>query len=89
MANQNLLTGAVMLETMWKTRHQDLLDLIAPFVFYAVAKVCSPKEYIDNNRVLDILRGGKSAILTCLQLLLSECSKEIQSSFKKNTDSSD
>ncbi|MBR4474939.1 MAG: DUF3784 domain-containing protein [Oscillospiraceae bacterium] len=57
MANQNLLTGAVMLETMWKTRHQDLLDLVSPFVFYAVAKVCSPKEAIDQQRVLDIVRS--------------------------------
>ena len=57
MANQNLLTGAVMLETMWKTRHQDLLDLVSPFVFFAVAKVCSPKEVIDQQRVLDIVRS--------------------------------
>ena len=57
MSNQNLLTGAVMLETMWKTRHQDLLDLISPFVYYAVAKVCSPKENIDQKRVLDIVRS--------------------------------
>ena len=57
MSNQNLLTGAVMLETMWKTRHQDLLDLISPFVYYAVAKVCSPKENIDQQRVLDIVRS--------------------------------
>ena len=56
MANQNLLTGAVMLETMWKTRHQDLLDLISPFVFYAVAKVCSPKNKIDQTRALEIVR---------------------------------
>ena len=56
MVNQNLLTGVVMLETMWKTRHQDLLDLVSPFVFYAVAKVCSPREVIDQQRVLDIVR---------------------------------
>ena len=32
MENQNLLTGAVMLETMWKTRNKDLIDLISPFL---------------------------------------------------------
>ena len=54
--NQNLLTGAVMLETMWKTRNKDLIDLISPFVFYAVAKVCSPNEIIDQRKALEKIK---------------------------------
>ena len=56
MENQNLLTGAVMLETMWKTRNKDLIDLISPFVFYAVSKECAPYEMIDQHRVLEIVK---------------------------------
>jgi hypothetical protein len=37
--DNSILTGAVMLETMWRTRKQDLLDLISPFISYSVAKV--------------------------------------------------
>lgn len=54
--NYNLLTGVVMLETMWKSRAQDLLDLISPFVLYASAKVSSPNEIIDKNNVLSIIK---------------------------------
>ena len=45
-----------MLETMWKSRAQDLLDLISPFVLYATAKVSSPNEIIDKNNVLSIIK---------------------------------
>ena len=55
--NNNVLTGAVMLETMWKTRKQDLLDLIMPFVSYGVAKVSAPHETIDLRRVLVIVKS--------------------------------
>ena len=41
---------------MWKTRNQDLIDLISPFVFYAIAKVCAPKEIIDQRRALEIIK---------------------------------
>lgn len=46
-----------MLETMWRTRKQDLLDLISPFISYSVAKVCSPYEIIDLRKVLDIVKS--------------------------------
>ena len=45
-----------MLETMWKSRAQDLLDLISPFVLYASARVSSPNEIIDKNNVLTIIK---------------------------------
>ena len=56
MDNQNLLTGAVMLETMWKTRKKDLLDLISPFIVYSASKVCSPGEIVDQQKILDIVK---------------------------------
>lgn len=57
MDNRNLLTGAVMLETMWKTRKKDLLDLISPFVVYSASKVCSPGEIVDQQKTLDIVKS--------------------------------
>ena len=56
MGNHYLLTGSVMLETVWKTRHQDLIDLISPFVFCSVASVCAPRQIIDKRRVLETIR---------------------------------
>lgn len=56
MSDNNLLTGTVMLETMWETKRHDLLDLISPFVFYATAKVCSIGEQIDLERILAYIK---------------------------------
>ena len=56
MNNRNLLTGTVMLETMWRTRHKDLIDLISPFVLYATASVTAPNQIIDKRHVLDSVR---------------------------------
>lgn len=56
MGNQYYLAGSVMLETIWKTRHQDLIDLISPFVYYSVATVCAPHQIIDKRKVLEIIR---------------------------------
>lgn len=57
MENQNILTGAVLLQTMWNTRQKDLLDLISPLVIYSIAKVTSPGEIIDQQRVLEIIKS--------------------------------
>lgn len=57
MENQNILTGAVLLQTMWNTRQKDLLDLISPLVIYSIAKVTFPGETIDQQRVLEIINS--------------------------------
>lgn len=46
-----------MLETMWESRRQDLLDLISPFIIYAVAKVTSPGEVVAEEKALEIVRN--------------------------------
>lgn len=56
MKDHNLLTSTVMLETMWETRGQDLLDLISPFVFYAAAKVCVPQQIVDLQKILSVIK---------------------------------
>lgn len=57
MANQNELAGAVLLEAFWATRKRDMLDLLAPFVQFAVAKNTCVGQVIDINRITDIIRN--------------------------------
>lgn len=42
-----VLTGAAMLESIWEARQSDLLDLITPFVLYAIATKTSPGSTVD------------------------------------------
>lgn len=56
MNNKEILTSVVMLETVWKTRKKDIVDLISPFVEYAVAKYTSEGSVIDVSKVLNYMR---------------------------------
>ena len=52
MNKTNILTGVVMLETMWEIRQKDLLDLITPFINYAVSKNYSVNEKINIHEII-------------------------------------
>ena len=54
--NNNDITSVVMLEAMWRSRRKDLLDLLSPFIDYAVASVTSPGSIIDINSVRTIIQ---------------------------------
>ena len=41
MNTNQVLVSAALLETLWANRKKDMLDLIAPFVMYATAKLMS------------------------------------------------
>lgn len=45
------MISAAMLEAIWSSRHKDMIDLITPFILYAVAKQTSPGEQIDTKAV--------------------------------------
>lgn len=45
------MISAAMLEAIWVSRKKDMIDLITPFVLYAVAKQTSPGEPIDTKAV--------------------------------------
>lgn len=51
MNNHEILTGVVMLETMWAIRGHDMIDLITPFLEYSIATITTPGDTIDINRV--------------------------------------
>ena len=56
MQNQSALTGTVLLEAFWSSRRKDMIDLITPFIHYAVAQTTSPNESINTRDVTDIIR---------------------------------
>ena len=50
--NENqIMISAAMLETMWRYRHKDLIDLVTPFVMCAIAHNTSVDEEIDVVKV--------------------------------------
>ncbi len=51
MNNGQALISAAMLEAIWVSRKKDMIDLITPFVLYAVAKQTSPGEQINTKAV--------------------------------------
>jgi len=51
MNNGQALISAAILEAIWVSRKKDMIDLITPFVLYAVAKQTSPGEQIDTKAV--------------------------------------
>ena len=56
MDNKQALISAAMLETLWSSRKKDMIDLITPFILYAVAKHTSPGERINTKAVLLYVR---------------------------------
>lgn len=56
--NENqVMISAAMLEAMWQSRKKDMLDLITPFIVFAVAQNNSVGEEIDTKKSLAIRSG--------------------------------
>ncbi|MFR3791685.1 MAG: hypothetical protein ACLTWO_07215 [Blautia massiliensis (ex Durand et al. 2017)] len=51
MNTNQVLVSAALLETLWANRKKDMLDLIAPFVMYATAKLTAPNDEISIRDV--------------------------------------
>lgn len=47
-----LVTSVVMMETMWESRRKDLLDLMTPFVLYAISQESSVGDEINIDHVI-------------------------------------
>lgn len=55
--NENqVMISAAMLEAMWQSRKKDMLDLITPFIVFAVAQNNSVGEEIDTKKVLQFVQ---------------------------------
>lgn len=51
MENKQALISAALLEAIWSSRKKDMIDLITPFILYAVAKQTSPGGAINTKSV--------------------------------------
>lgn len=51
MENKQALISAALLEAIWSSRKKDMIDLITPFILYAVAKETSPNSAINTKSV--------------------------------------
>ena len=56
MRNAKTLTSVAMLETLWETRRSDMLDLITPFVKFAIAHTFSLNEIINITDVASFVK---------------------------------
>ena len=56
MQDMRALTSAAILEMFWETRRKDMIDLISPFVLYAVAHTTSPDEEINIAAVSEYVK---------------------------------
>ena len=56
MNSNKMFVGTIMLEAIWESRHKDLIDLISPFVVYAVSKKYTIGETIDQRLIRDTVR---------------------------------
>ncbi len=50
MSNSKTLTSIAMLETLWEIKHSDMLDLIMPFVKYAIVYTTAINESVDTAK---------------------------------------
>ena len=51
MNNRQALMSAALLEAIWSSRKKDMIDLITPFILYAVAKETSPGGAVNTKSV--------------------------------------
>ena len=51
MQNRQALISAALLEAIWSSRQKDMIDLITPFILYAVAQETSPGNAINTKSV--------------------------------------
>lgn len=79
--NRNTIVGLAMLCAYSETKHQDLLDLIAPFVLYVVGKTAKLDSEIDMGQVceyLDVQFGFKGIQSSVVKKILQREKKVIR-----------
>lgn len=80
--NRNTITSLAMLYALWQSNRQDLLDLIRPFVLYAVGDTTSVNSEIDITAICNYMEKefGYKSIQTAVinRVLLRESSSRVQ-----------
>lgn len=57
MSNPKTLTSIAMLETLWEIKHSDMLDLITPFVKYAIVHTTTINDSVDTAKVASFVKA--------------------------------
>lgn len=84
--NRNTIISLAMLYALWQSNRQDLLDLIRPFVLYAVGNTTKVNAGIDISLVCDYMEiefGYKSIQVAVIKRVLArEASSKIQKDYR-------
>lgn len=83
MNNGQALISAAMLETIWSSRKKDMIDLITPFILYAVAQQTSPGEQIDTKAVQRYVQDNNGYPDLPESIIKSALSRNPQSAIQK------
>lgn len=85
--NRNTIISLAMLYALWQSKRQDLLDLIKPFILYAVGVTTKVGDKIDVEKVSAHMEeefGYRSfQIAVVKRVLLRETSSKINSAEQK------
>ena len=55
--NHNVLISTAMLNALWEKKRTDVLDLLIPFLRYAIAKTTSKDDIIDVGKVTNCFKN--------------------------------
>ena len=84
--NRNTIISLAMLYALWQSNRQDLLDLIRPFVLYAVGNTATVNAEIDISLVCDYMEkefGYKSIQVAVINRVLArESSSKVQKDYR-------
>lgn len=53
--NRNAIISLAMIYALWQTKHKDLLELIRPFIFYAIGTTTSVGNPINVNKICNCM----------------------------------
>lgn len=73
-----------MLESVWETRKSDLLDLITPFVLYAIASKTAPGEIVDISYTTEYVRENYGYVDIPASVIKKILHRNAHNCFKKN-----
>lgn len=77
------MISAAMLEAIWSSRKKDMIDLITPFILYAVAKQTSPDKQIDTKAVQKYVQENNGYPDLPESIIKAALSRNPQSAIKK------
>lgn len=85
--NRNTIISLAMLYAVWQTKHKDVLDLLRPFILYAVGTTTKINNRIDTEAICNCMEeefGYSSFQPAIVTRILQRETSETESANKKN-----